>query len=168
MTDEIPRELIVDAKPAPGDQSDSGGSGMAGIVVPVMAAGFLAKLVSPLAGAVALGAGVVLFIARRKPREGRTVLRVEGGLLEVGREGHAETLSRLPLDDLLDVTIERERTPASGGAAKERARLSLDRAAPAEPIFVPSERITSLEAQEWLGKVRVFLRKHGWLPKDER
>jgi hypothetical protein len=25
-----------------------------------------------------------------------------------------------------------------------------------------------MDATEWLGKVRVFLRKHGWLPADER
>jgi hypothetical protein len=25
-----------------------------------------------------------------------------------------------------------------------------------------------MDATEWLGKIRVFLRKHRWLPEDER
>lgn len=45
-----PRELVIDAKPAPGDASDSGGSAMAPVAVPVIAAGFLAKYVSLAAG----------------------------------------------------------------------------------------------------------------------
>jgi hypothetical protein len=24
------------------------------------------------------------------------------------------------------------------------------------------------EATDWLGRIRVFLRKHGWVPEDER
>ncbi len=30
------------------------------------------------------------------------------------------------------------------------------------------EYLAHMEASEWLGKVRVFSRKHGWVPRDER
>ena len=68
------------------------------------------------------------------------------------------------------VTLDKQTSQASGrgGSATERVRLALERRPPAEPIFVPDERITPIEAQEWLGKIRVFLRKHGWVPESER
>ena len=55
--------------------------------------------------------------------------------------------------------------------AKEKGRSLAEtapRPAPAEPIYIPNSRITPIEAQEWYGKIRSFLRKHDWLPKDER
>lgn len=166
------RELIVDAKPAPGDSSDGAGSAMAPVAVPVVVAGLLAKFASPAMGAVVLAGAIALLVLRRKPREGRFVLRVlEDGLLEVTRERPARESSplRVVLTDVLDVTLDAEKRPSGrGGATTERLRLALERAAPSEPIFVPDERITPIEAQEWLGKVRVFLRKHGWVPEDER
>lgn len=143
---------------------------MAPIVLPVLLAGFSAKYLSPAVALGILGAGVVLFVARRKPRQGRFVLRVEDGILEVARERAAGPPLRMPLADVLDVTLDRQAKAASGrgGVASERVQMMLERAPPAEPIHVPDERITPIEAQEWHGKVRVFLRKHGWLPKDER
>jgi hypothetical protein len=76
---------------------------------------------------------------------------------------------RVPLSELLDVTYDKEMRAASGrgGSPTERVRLALERPAPAPPIFVPNESITPIEAQEWYSRVRVFLRKHGWVPKDE-
>lgn len=166
-----PRELVVDARPAPGDSSDGGGSAMAPIAVPVLVAGLLAKLVSLTAALVCLGAAIALAILRRKPRHGRFVLRMHGEVLEVTREDKGAPSVRIALTDLVDVTLDREMRPAAGGrggAAAERMRLSFERHAPGEPVFVPEERVTPLEAQEWYGKVRVFLRKHGWVPEEER
>jgi hypothetical protein len=172
MADEeaAPRELVVDAKAAPGDSSDGSGSGMAPIVVPVIGAGLLAKFVSSTAALVVLGMAVAFAILRRKPNEGRFLLRVDGGVLEVGRERGRSDPARVALTELLDVTYNKETRAASGrgGSPTERVRLALERPAPAPPIFVPEESITPLEAQEWYSKVRVFLRKHGWVPKDER
>ncbi len=168
--DAPPRELVVDAQPAPGDSSDGSGSGMAPIVVTVLVAGGLAKLVSLTAAGVALGAAVLIFIMRRKPSLGRFVLRMHGGdVLEVTREVKGAFSTRIPLVDLVDVTLDREtRAAGTRGGTAERVRLALERRAPADPIFVPDERITPIEAQEWYSKVRVFLRKHGWVPHQER
>ncbi|MBX3188960.1 MAG: hypothetical protein KF819_18210 [Labilithrix sp.] len=167
MTGDPPRELLVDAAPAPGDSSDGSGSAMAPIVLTALVAGGAAKLVSPTAGLVCLFAAIALWLVVKKPDEGRFVLRVDGALV-VTRERRAEPIARVALDDVLDVTLDREtRAGGRGGAPTERVRLAVERAS-GEPIFMPAERITPIEAQEWQGKVRVFLRAHGWLPRDER
>jgi hypothetical protein len=162
-------ELIVDVKGPPGDSGAGGGTSMAPIVVPVFAAGLLAKLVSPTAGLAALGAGVLgaIALAVRKPREGRFILRVEGSALVVQRE-RSRTATTFPLADLLDVSLDRTKHAAGRGGAAERLRLVLERRAPEPPIFVPEDHTTPIEAQEWLANVRVFLRKNGWVPVDER
>jgi hypothetical protein len=164
-----PRELVIDAAPAPGDSSDGAGSAMAPFALTALVAGGLAKFVSLTAALVPLGVAVVVLLVRRKSGEGRFVLRVDDGALEVTRERRAVPGMRIPLADLLDVTLERK-THASGrgGSSTERVRLALECRAPAEPIFVPEERVTPIEAQEWYGKVRVFLRKHGWVPESEK
>jgi hypothetical protein len=168
--DAPPRELLVDTKPAPGDSSDGSGTAMAPIVMSAIGAGMLAKYVSPVVGLLALGVAVTALIVRAKPREGRYVLRVEDDVLEVTRERRASPLARIRLADLLDVTLDRQTRPATGrgGSATDRVRLAFERRGPDDSIFVPDERITPFEAQEWYSKVRVFLRKHGWVPEDER
>ncbi|HEY8073201.1 MAG TPA: hypothetical protein VIF62_03810 [Labilithrix sp.] len=161
-------ELVVDAKPAPGDASDGSGPGLVKIVAPVAAGAAAAKLVSPLAGVATLVLAIGLVLVMRKPSEGRTVLRVDGADLEVRRERRAEPLARFPLVELLNVTLDRETRQTHGRAPTERVRLALVRAAPADPIFVPEERVTPIEAEEWHGRVRRFLRENGWVPGDER
>lgn len=101
-----PRELVVDAKPAPGDSTDSGGSAMAPVAVPVLGAGLLAKFVSPSIGLVTLGLAVVALLLLRKPREGRFVLRMDDHALEITRERTTEPAVRIALADLLDILIE--------------------------------------------------------------
>lgn len=166
--DTAPRELVVDAQPAPGDSSDGSGSAMAPIVLTVLASGAAAKFVSPTAGLACLAASLAFLVVRRKPSEGRFVLRVEDRALVVTREKRKEPIARVALDDVVDVTLERKAHQAArGGMQAERARIALERDG-AEPLFVPDERVTSIEALEWQAKVRVFLRKNGWLPREER
>lgn len=168
--DAPPRELVVDAKPAPGDSSDGTGTAMAPFAVPVVVAGLLVKYVSPSVGLAGLAVSIAVLVALRKPHEGRYVLRIGADALEVRRERRVDPVARIALADLLDVTLDRQTRGASGrgGSATERVRLAFERRAPEEPLFVPDERITPLEAQEWHSKIRVFLRRHGWVPKDER
>lgn len=164
-----PRELVVDARAAPGDASSGSGTAMAPFVLTVFAAGGLAKLVSPTAGLVGLGVSIVALLLLRRPNQGRFVLRVADDVLEVTRERPTSAPTRIALVDLLSVTLDRQQQAGGrGGATMERVQLSLERRAPEEPIVMPEDRITPLEAQEWQAKVRVFLRKHGWLPADER
>ena len=164
-----PRELVIDATPAPGDSSDGAGSAMAPFALTALGAGAVAKFVSPALALVPLGIAVVAFFVLRKPREGRFVLRVAEGALEVTRERRRGPAVRIALADLLDVTLDREaHASGRGGSATERVRFSFERREPSLPVFVPEERITPIEAQEWYAKVRVFLRKHGWVPASER
>jgi hypothetical protein len=170
-TDAPPRELVIDASPAPGDSSDGAGSAMAPFALTALLAGALAKYVSLTVALVPLVLAIVVLVVRRKSNEGRFVLRVDDGAVEVTRERQASSAARvrIPLADLVDVTLERQ-THASGrgGSMTERVRLALERRAPDAPIFVPDDRVTPIEAQDWYGKVRVFLRKHGWVPESER
>jgi hypothetical protein len=166
-----PRELVVDAKPAPADQSDSSGTAMLPFLGPAVVAGALAKYVSPTMGLLGLGVGVLVVLVLRRPDEGRFVLRVCGEEVVIFREKKpGEPVARLALGDLTDITLDKQTTPGGGraGGAKERVRLALERRAPQDPVFVPEDHVTPFEGQEWLAKVRVFLRKHGWVPDDER
>ena len=142
---------------------------MAPFALTAVAAGLLAKFVSPTVALVPLGLAILVLFVRKKSGEGRFVLRVDDGHVEVTRERRAGPAVRIALADLCDVTLDRQ-THASGrgGSATERVRLAFERRAPDSPIFVPDERVTPIEAQEWYGKVRVFLRKHGWVPESER
>jgi hypothetical protein len=164
-----PRELVIDATPAPGDSSDGAGSAMAPFAMTALAAGMLAKFVSPTVALVPLGIAALVLLVRKRSNEGRFVLRVDAGSVEVTRERRTGPAMRIALADLVDVTLDRK-THASGrgGAATERVRIALERRAPEAPVFVPDEHVTPIEAQEWYGKVRVFLRKHGWVPESER
>jgi hypothetical protein len=164
-----PKELLVDARPAPGDQASSSGMASLPFVAPAAVGGLLAKYVSPAMGLFGLAASILVVVLLRKPREGRFVLRVEGDVLEVRREKRADPVAQIALADVVDVTIDRQahQGSARGGAAAERAHIALERRGE-EPVHVPDERVTSIEAQEWHGKIRVFLRKHGWVPEDER
>lgn len=139
---------------------------MAPFALTALGAGAVAKFVSPALALVPLGIAVLAFVALRKPREGRFVLHVAEGVLEVTRERRRGPAARIALADLLDVTLDRE--AHASGAATERVRFSFERREPELPVFVPEERITPIEAQEWYAKVRVFLRKHGWVPASER
>jgi hypothetical protein len=158
---------VVDAQPAPGDASDGSGTAIGRIAVPIGAAALLAKFVSPYAGLGGLAVAVAILVILRKPDDGRTVLSVADAVLTIRRERVKEPIAKIALSDVLDISIDRQ-TQQQGQTAKERVRLVLERPAPADPIYIPETRVTAIEAQEWYGKVRSFLRKHDWVPKDER
>jgi len=165
-----PRDFIVDAKPAPGDASSGSGSGMAPIVIPVIIAGFIAKYWSLSAAVAVLGLGIAFYVLRQKPDLGRFVLRVEDKSVIVMRERSKDAIARIAIDDITDVALDKEMQASGGraGGTAERVHIALHRREPGAPVLVPEARITPIEGQEWQGKVRVFLRKHGWLPLDER
>jgi len=142
---------------------------MAPYVLTAIAAGLLAKYVSLTVALAPVAVAAVAAFARWRSREGRFVLRVEDGSVEVTRERRAGPVARIALADVVDVTLDRKTHQGGrGGTATDRVRLALERRTPGEPIFVPEERVTAIEAEEWYAKVRVFLRKHGWVPESER
>ncbi len=164
-----PRELVIDPTPAPGDSGDGGGSAMAPFLLTAVTAGLLAKYVSPLVAVAPLALAILVVLVRKRLHEGRFVLRVEDGTVEVTRERRRGAAVRIAIADLLDVTLDREtKAGGRGAAATERVRFALVRRAPEAPVFVPEDRVTPIEAQEWYARVRVFLRKHGWVPESER
>ncbi len=146
----------------------------------VIAVGF-AMAVHPAA---ALGVAAVVVVAGasylRRPRA-ETALRVSvaGGVVEVFTGG--ERLHALPLADLREVELDRREHSAvtlhqEAGAPMMSSQVS----APVDVarIVLVREGGARLRLTETYGsysestaafaKLRVFLRKHGWLPPDER
>ena len=60
-----PRDLVIDATPAPGDSSDGAGSAMAPFALTALGAGAVAKFVSPALALEPLGIAVLAFVALR-------------------------------------------------------------------------------------------------------
>ncbi len=151
--------------------------------VPPVAGAIAAAAVSPTAGFIALFVSIpaVIWWVRR-PDDTRVVLRVTNGELHVHdrRRGVAAGMS---LEDLLDVSLDTKiiQRVQDGSSAIPAMRFIDSRVGPeqttARLVFVGRDRplvplgeayLAHMEATEWLGKVRVFLRKHGWVPEDER
>ena len=56
---------------------------------------------------------------------------------------------------------------AKVGPKVDTARIVLVSAS-GRQVTLTQDYLAHMSATEWLGKIRVFLRKHGWLPEDER
>jgi hypothetical protein len=180
---DVPRELDY----APMDES-AGRDGQLALVrhvsMPLFGAVVGAWLIGPLGGAVALvmaiAASVWMWRTRKKAAGAR--LRVDGDVLSVSlvRSGREESFR---LDDLANVeldtkTIERVMEGGSAipamrfidakiGPKVETARIVLVSES-GRQVWLTEEYLPHFDATEWLGKIRVFLRKHGWVPEDER
>jgi hypothetical protein len=130
-------------------------------------------------GLLALGAG---YWKRRRSRViPRAKLRIEQETLYLSGPAFAAPMA-IPLGQLLDVyldtkTIQRvqENTgtlpqlrflnaTVSGEMDTARIALELEK----ETFFLTEQRVSHTDANEWFSKIRRFLRKHGWLPDDER
>jgi hypothetical protein len=178
-----PAELVYDG-------IDRGGRRLPGVglvqafSLPVVIAGALSAKVSPTAGLVGLvvsGAAGVWWL-RRPPQSG-VVLRVEHGELLVIPRGKKEPKARFKLTNLTNVALDTKtiQRVEDGGSAIPAMRFADSRVGPeldtARIVLVPRQgsslplteaHVAHMDATEWLGKIRVFLRKHGWVPADER
>jgi hypothetical protein len=178
-----PAELTFTPKEAQSDAEKTWMSGLAMTLLPIGVAGALGAIVSPTAGAVGFLVAAAAAVAWRKHAHDPMVLRVRAGALELGTQKKAKTSLTIPLRDLLNVRLDtkevrrlQEGSHAIIGvrfddtravASTEHARLELVRRE-GSPIFLPDKHVAHMEASEWLAKVRVFLRKNGWVPADER
>jgi hypothetical protein len=151
---------------------------------PALVALVLATLSSPTVGLAAMvaTAGLMLWRWRRAPHDHDVVLRVERGQVCLLAPGSRVTRATLPLDDLLDVTMDtRTITPVEeGDSAIPALRFAAARIGPevdtARIVLVGRGGSTPLteaylpkmDTTEWFGKLRVFLRRSGWVPEDER
>jgi hypothetical protein len=143
-----------------------------------------------LALVVMAGAFVLVRLFRKRTLSGQgAVLRVEEGELRVFLRGSKTPIARIPLRDLADVrldvkTIQRVQegdsmiaavrfTDTTVGPSIDQARIVLvGRKTKKNPerlkVHLTEDHFAHMDATEWLGKIRVFLRKNGWVPVDER
>lgn len=155
------------------------------IAVPALAATATAWLVGPNAALVALvvsAVGLGLWWKRGPMAADARTLFVEDGILVVrGPRGHE--LRKMELGDLLQVELDTKTVEMvqEGGSAIPAVRMlesrvgpKLDRSrivlalADGSVLRLGDEYQSHTTALEWVGKMRVFLRKHGWVPNDER
>ena len=151
-------------------------------------AALLSVLVSPTAGLAGLVGAFALGVYLAKRSGKKRVLVVTKGVLEVKDAPTKPAVFATPLADLLDVRLDtkevrrlqegtntvtgvryednRSVTTTEHGRLLLVARRADGTKAPPFPLL--TEYVAHMEASEWLGKVRVFLRKQGWVPADER
>ncbi len=155
-------------------------------------AGTVAGAVAAAAGQAEVGAAVILGSAavgfwrwRRAPDVSGLVLRVEDGVLDVTVRGTNEVVARTRLVDLSNVCLDtksirkvepgRDVVPAvqfinsQVGPEIDVARilLEIDAGVPST-VRLTEAFLAHTDSVEWVGKIRVFLRSHGWVPEDER
>lgn len=151
--------------------------------VPVVGFALVAHYVTFLVGVVAfalLATGMFVWW-RRRPHGDGAVLSVEGGMLVVVARRSGKELLRVPVRDVHDVTMDKrtiQRVQEGGSAVPavrfaettvgpelEKARLVI--VTPSGRLRLSDEYLAYIHTTEWLGKIRVFLRQHGWVPDDE-
>jgi hypothetical protein len=148
------------------------------VTLPAAVAALLSVMVNGTAGAVGLVAGIGFGIVTSRRKKHRATLTVEDGTLTIARRGRTE---RIALDDLLNVeldikTIQR----VQEGGAIPHTRFINSTVGPevdtgrivivssSSRVALSDDYLAHIDATEWFGKIRVFLRKHGWVPLDER
>lgn len=177
-----PRELHFLAV----DRAARKGQGMALLQLfglPVVVGVVASAIFTPTVGLVALVGSAVLGVWWwRRPASTGLLLTVENGALVVARFRGARPIATLPLETLRNVsldikTIQRVEEGGSAipamrvldsrvGVEVDTSRIVLQGEGP--PVPLGDLYIAHMDATEWLGKVRVFLRKNGWVPADER
>src|SRR5579859_1911401 len=131
--------------------------------------------------AMLVSAGILWWWWRRTARGKSVVFRVERGSLclflprSIG--------ASIPLADVVDVALDTKtiRPIQEGSSAIPAIRFIDSRVAPevdtarivlctrdGRSVPLSEAYVAHMEATEWMGRIRVFLRKHGWVPEDER
>lgn len=153
------------------------------VAIAAIAGAALSVLVAPWAGLVGLigMGGVAGYFVFGRRRGARVTLRVEAGVLRVERGG--EGVGAFKLEELENVTLdvrEIQRVEEGGSAIPAMRVIDARVAAPVdkarivlvargrEPITLSDDHLAHMDATEWMGKIRVFLRRQGWVPLDER
>lgn len=167
-----------------GKRSRSSAAAYYGPMLPIMVGGALAALIGSawgiLLGAAAIG-GWFYWQRRRAKVVPRATLRVVSGRLHLSGPAFPHPVA-MDLDDLLDVYLDTKAIqrvqdgpsmiPAVAflhqtvGGQQDTARIALE--CERETYFLTEERLSHLDSNEWFSKIRRFLRKHGWVPEDER
>lgn len=151
--------------------------------LPALSAVALTVVAGPTAGLLGLvgAGGAAVWWWRRAPHAGGVVLRVEDHELRVLSSDRKTERARFSLDDL-DVVVDTktiQKMQESGDAVPDMRFINatagpeLDTArivitSTEERLTLTDEFVSHMDAMEWFGKIRVFLRKQGWVPADER
>ena len=180
-----PRELVYEAV----DRDTNRGTAVAWFQIfslPIVFGVVVSIATTPAAGLVAIVAASVFAVwyrRRSRHREG-AILRVEEGQLLVINRGQRVPRATFALRDVSDVvldvkTIRRVQegdspipavrfTNTTVGPEIDTARIVLVGKKKSERVELSEAYLAHMDATEWLGKIRVFLRKNGWIPRDER
>jgi hypothetical protein len=180
-----PRELVYEAIDESARRADGLSALFRHFSLPFLLAMLVAWLAGPAAATAAL-VGAAAYSAwswRSRKRGGGAVLTVDRDVLAIELRDKRPTCDRVRLGDLADValqikTIERVTDGGSVipavrfidskvGPKVDTARIVLVRASGQE-VPLTSEYLPHMHATEWMGRIRTFLRKHGWVPEDER
>lgn len=119
---------------------------------------------------------------RRGRTTPRAIFKIDGPRLELSGPAFGEP-RHLLVEDVLDVYLETETThwrrarprrrpptqPFLNAASRRGGRtahIALELAN--ETLFLTNKRASYFLAHESFGKIRSFLRRHGWVPQDER
>jgi hypothetical protein len=139
--------------------------------------------VPPMGGAV-LGPACAWVAWRwRRPVESRgVVLRITRGVLHIRRPDRL--IFSASLFDIANVTldsrtirkVEEGNTLVPGmrflesrlGPELEVVRIVIEVSGVDEPTRLSEAFVPHMDGVEWLGRIRRFLRAHGWVPEDER
>jgi hypothetical protein len=179
------RELVYEANDETARRSDGMSALFRHFSLPLLLAGVVGWLAGPVAATAALAgaAAYSVWSWRSRKRLGGAVLTVDRDVLAIELREKRPTYDRVSLGDLADVVLQIktiERVMDGGSAIPavrfidskvapkvDTARIVLVRAS-GEEVPLTSEYLPHMHATEWLGKIRTFLRKHGWVPEDER
>jgi hypothetical protein len=139
----------------------------------------------PLVGAAILAsaAGLGLWSWRRKSAGTGLRFRIDHGDLEISDLASRVLVARMRLSDLKDVILDTksirkvqpgpDAVPAvqfihsTVGPELDVSRLVLRIEGRRGEIRLTEAFLPHLESVEWAGKIRTFLRSHGWIPEDE-
>ena len=153
--------------------------------VPILVGAVAGWVAGPAGGSLAFVGGVVYAVWAWRTRKdaGGAILRIVNDALHVEIPGPHPLHERIGLGDLADVTLDLKAIErvGDGDSAIPAMRIIDSKVGPkidnARIILVTTgERELKLteaflphfDATDSLGKMRVFLRRHGWVPEDER
>ena len=176
-----PGTLVLEAKNR--ERSYRGGIALLQIFsLPVIFACIVSAFLDGTAALVALvGSAAGMWWWWKRGNSERVTLDVDKGFVELHR---VPRMQRFGLVDVLDVSLETKtiQPVQDGGSAIPLMRVIDSKVGPDVdtarvvatirgkrlPVQLHDKFLSYGDATEWLGKVRVFLRKHGWEPLSER
>jgi hypothetical protein len=146
----------------------------------------LSMLVNGTAALIGLVASTIGFYwwYKRGPMAGDArLLRIEGKKRLIIARPNGKPLEDLLLSDIMNVELDTKTVEMvqEGGSAIPAVRMIESKVGPSidksrlvitlsnrRQVRLGEEFQANMDATEWVGKIRVFLRKHDWVPNDER